>query len=125
MYKLSSFLSKIIISYLFVWAPNTHCFLVPYGIGQDFHISMEHGHCYKRESAIKEPVWQKATELYNKYVINNVDYQEDPRIPKIIHQIWLGGPLPERCKILQATWLKHHLIGTIFSGQRKKSKTLV
>lgn len=29
-------------------------------------------------------------------------------IPKIIHQICLGSPLPEKFKHLQATWKKHH-----------------
>jgi len=31
------------------------------------------------------------------------------KIPKIIHQIWLGSPLPEEFKILQETWIQHHL----------------
>lgn len=29
-------------------------------------------------------------------------------IPKIIHQIWLGSPLPEKFKHLQASWKQHH-----------------
>jgi len=31
-----------------------------------------------------------------------------PRIPKIIHQIWLGGPLPEEFKAYIYTWLEKH-----------------
>jgi mannosyltransferase OCH1-like enzyme len=30
------------------------------------------------------------------------------RIPKIIHQIWLGGPFPEKYREYQKTWLMHH-----------------
>ncbi|MGE0009511.1 MAG: glycosyltransferase family 32 protein [Candidatus Babeliales bacterium] len=29
-------------------------------------------------------------------------------IPKIIHQIWLGSPLPEKLKKLQMTWIELH-----------------
>ena len=31
------------------------------------------------------------------------------KIPKIIHQIWLGSPLPEEFIALQETWIQHHL----------------
>lgn len=31
-----------------------------------------------------------------------------PRIPKIIHQVWLGGPLPEKYRPLQKTWQEKH-----------------
>lgn len=31
------------------------------------------------------------------------------KIPKIIHQIWLGSPLPEEFRVLQQTWIEHHL----------------
>jgi inositol phosphorylceramide mannosyltransferase catalytic subunit len=29
-------------------------------------------------------------------------------IPRIIHQIWLGSPLPSRYKKFQESWVKHH-----------------
>lgn len=29
-------------------------------------------------------------------------------IPKIIHQIWLGGPVPERFRAFMESWKKHH-----------------
>lgn len=31
------------------------------------------------------------------------------KIPKIIHQVWLGSPLPEEFKMLQQTWMEHHM----------------
>ncbi|MGE4168464.1 MAG: glycosyltransferase [Candidatus Babeliales bacterium] len=30
------------------------------------------------------------------------------RIPKIIHQIWLGSPFPEKYRAYQESWLKHN-----------------
>lgn len=44
----------------------------------------------------------------NTYVTNkvkNVMEKQTNRIPKVIHQIWLGSPVPERYKIWQKTWL--------------------
>lgn len=32
----------------------------------------------------------------------------EPKIPKIIHQIWLGGPLPEAFEQLCASWKQYH-----------------
>ncbi len=31
-----------------------------------------------------------------------------PRIPKIIHQIWLGSPLPDSLRRFTQTWQQHH-----------------
>lgn len=31
------------------------------------------------------------------------------KIPKIIHQIWLGSPVPQAFVALQESWIKHHL----------------
>ncbi len=31
------------------------------------------------------------------------------KIPKIIHQIWLGSPFPEEFKALQQSWIDYHL----------------
>ncbi|MCX5922702.1 MAG: glycosyltransferase [Candidatus Dependentiae bacterium] len=46
--------------------------------------------------------------LYNKNISTNSAPQATPKIPKIIHQIWLGSPLPEKFKNLAATWQQHH-----------------
>lgn len=45
------------------------------------------------------------------YAQNNlalVSYQTQPRIPKKIHQIWLGSPFPEKYRVLQESWQKMH-----------------
>lgn len=33
----------------------------------------------------------------------------DLQIPKIIHQIWLGSPMPEEFEVLQQSWIEYHL----------------
>ncbi len=46
--------------------------------------------------------------LYNKNNLAKVKPQNNPKIPKIIHQIWLGSPFPEKFKPLQETWITKH-----------------
>jgi mannosyltransferase OCH1-like enzyme len=36
------------------------------------------------------------------------NYSKKERIPKIIHQIWLGSPFPEGLRSLQKTWQEKH-----------------
>lgn len=47
-------------------------------------------------------------ELYTKYHPATTQYHEQPLIPKIIHQVWVGSPLPERFHYYIASWQKHH-----------------
>jgi len=60
------------------------------------------------ERAFANEQWQIVQDLYNKHLINNQHYAKTPRIPKIIHHIWLGSPLPQEYKILRETWMRHH-----------------
>lgn len=46
--------------------------------------------------------------LYQKNMPSNITPQALPKIPKIIHQIWLGSPIPEKFKQYQITWQHHH-----------------
>lgn len=73
-----------------------------------FHTSVYPNGHNKRSLSKPHKSWNKSLYLYKKYAQNNVDYQETPRIPKIIHQIWLGSPLPAKDKIFQKTWLAQH-----------------
>lgn len=52
--------------------------------------------------------WHDFNNLYEKYIVFDKVCAEQPRIPKIIHHIWLGSPLPDRCKWFIETWKKHH-----------------
>lgn len=46
--------------------------------------------------------------LYERNNLSKVTPQETPRIPKIIHQIWLGSQFPEQFKSFQQSWIKYH-----------------
>ena len=48
---------------------------------------------------------RKLYEQYNPMVLNP---QDKPIIPKIIHQIWIGGPLPDVFKKYMKTWQDMH-----------------
>lgn len=45
--------------------------------------------------------------LYEQNISTSVE--SDLKIPKIIHQIWLGSPFPEEFKLLQQSWIEYHL----------------
>ena len=47
-------------------------------------------------------------EHYEAYNPSKIEPQEESLIPKILHQIWLGSPFPEKYKKWQASWLEHH-----------------
>ncbi len=49
--------------------------------------------------------WREGFEKYNP---SHITPQKTSRIPKIIHQIWLGSQLPEKFKKWQASWKAHH-----------------
>jgi len=52
--------------------------------------------------------WQIVRAQYNWHIVGNLDWAEEPRIPKIIHHIWLGSPFPEKYEQLRETWKQHH-----------------
>lgn len=48
--------------------------------------------------------------IYNRNIklLGSLNSTKTPRIPKIIHQIWLGGNLPSQYHALCETWQKNH-----------------
>lgn len=47
--------------------------------------------------------------LYSRNNLMNVTPQEDPKIPKIIHQIWIGNrEIPKQLKKYQKSWIEKH-----------------
>ncbi len=48
------------------------------------------------------------TELYESSNPDKVARADEPLIPKIIHQIWLGSPMPEKFKKFAQSWQTHH-----------------
>lgn len=68
----------------------------PEGFGVDFFTSMAiNGKHFNKQDALKNPKARLIKSLYDNYIINNLIVAETPRIPKIIHQVWLGKPMPE------------------------------
>lgn len=74
----------------------------------DFDASMETTTHYHPDYCKQNWLWRRLRQLYTIRFLQHPAYSEQPLIPKIIHQIWLGSPLPEKYKMLQATWIKHH-----------------
>lgn len=56
------------------------------------------------------PNWKTLETLYdNNYYNNIIDDDKVDKIPKIIHQIWVGNkPVPKYHEILKESWLKHN-----------------
>jgi mannosyltransferase OCH1-like enzyme len=57
------------------------------------------------------PLWKTMEEAYDKnsrYIHVMTDGTQENKIPKIIHQFWHGGPLPEKYKELADLWRKMH-----------------
>lgn len=50
--------------------------------------------------------WKLVKKLYQNHL--GAPPSKSPRIPKTIHQIWIGGSLPEKYLPLQKTWIEKH-----------------
>ncbi|HLJ31814.1 MAG TPA: glycosyltransferase [Candidatus Babeliales bacterium] len=47
--------------------------------------------------------------IYENLNFSMIQPQTELKIPKIIHQIWLGSKLPEEFIALQQSWIEHHI----------------
>lgn len=56
--------------------------------------------------------WKLLKQLYEDYH-HQSRLAKEYTIPKLIHLIWLGSPLPERCKLMVSSWQKYHPDWTI------------
>lgn len=98
---------KIYMLFLFIFVNQLHS---EHHFSIGFHESMSRNNRYNKNLAEQDKNWTKLKELFDEHIINNPQYSTTPRIPKIIHQIWLGnnGKLPEKYKQFQKTWIDHH-----------------
>lgn len=73
-----------------------------------FDESMKKGNSFfeKNYGGKKGKQWQIAKKLYEKHLSSKPSLE--PRIPKMIHQIWIGGPIPEKYGPLQKSWQERH-----------------
>ena len=51
--------------------------------------------------------WKVMEKSYNDYFLNYTG-DKTPKIPKILHQIWLGCPFPDKYRILTDQWKEKH-----------------
>ncbi len=98
----------LFVSFLFIKCVSGQDIPVPQGFGVEFHTGMSSSKWYKPTWVQENATWQRIKKLYDTYVVNNVEYDQQPRIPKIIHQIWVGSPLPQKYYRWQKSWQKHH-----------------
>jgi inositol phosphorylceramide mannosyltransferase catalytic subunit len=73
-----------------------------------FEQSMLHYSGYQAEN----PGWISLKSLYDNYQ-NGASIEDQYTIPKKIHLIWLGSPLPQRCRNMISSWEKFHPTWTI------------
>jgi len=66
---------------------------------------LKESYCYKKQDHSSYE-WSLVRHLYYNNYINTTAIT--PKIPKIIHQIWLGGKLPDKFKKYCDTWQKFH-----------------
>ena len=94
---------------LFIYQKEAYCInkLVEFP-SVNFHSAMSSNNLYDKKKADTNLHWKMVKDFYDKYIIESPIFSEYPRIPKIIHQIWLGSPFPEKYRKLQESWLKNH-----------------
>jgi len=74
-----------------------------------FEVSMRIANGYDRRFAEQNERWIVAKRLYqDNYQLLNTKDTPEYRIPKLIHQIWLGGKFPEGYKNWQKSWKQLH-----------------
>ena len=73
-----------------------------------FDQSMARNYNYSYKFSKRDPTWRLYRELFTTYSMRHVPKDAQYLIPKIIHFVWLGSPLPERCKKIIDSWKKFH-----------------
>lgn len=81
---------------------------IPATFGVDFDVSMELTDRYDRNRAKISDEWVNIRGLYDRYIINDFVFFLEPLIPKRIHRIWIGSPLPDKEREFGETWIKNH-----------------
>lgn len=72
-----------------------------------FETSMLTSYGYFPNEANKDKNWQILKSVFDSYLIAD-SIEETYLIPKLIHIIWLGSPLPSKCEAMVNSWKKFH-----------------
>lgn len=71
--------------------------------------SMSNSRVFDVKYAKKDKDWQMLKQLYDENYLDKIGKKfEDYKIPKRIHQVWLGSELPEKYRDWGKTWKKMH-----------------
>jgi len=73
-------------------------------LSESFNTLIRDSYDYNQERQVNSPAWKVLRELYEKNYTQSTDI--DQRIPKKIHQIWLGSPFPDKYKAWAESWQK-------------------
>jgi inositol phosphorylceramide mannosyltransferase catalytic subunit len=78
-------------------------------VGVSFYDSMKRSPLFNVDFANKNKDWQQVKILYEKNYLAKIDKEENNyQIPKKIHQIWLGGDIPEEYDGWRKSWKVTH-----------------
>lgn len=81
----------------------------PPSFGVDFHACMgDLARLYRVDAITLHPQWKLVLERYERWIVKERRSTDQVRIPKIIHQIWLGSELPQKYYKLCQTWRAFH-----------------
>jgi len=75
------------------------------------YVDFDHAMALTEYSAIaarSKDLYAFLKNLYNENSFLKVQVQDKLKIPKIIHQVWLGSPLPEEYKAFVQSWKDNH-----------------
>jgi inositol phosphorylceramide mannosyltransferase catalytic subunit len=72
----------------------------------DYNIMLQRSYGYDEEYQINSPEWKLARKLYDSNYLEAKGKKD--RIPKKIHQIWLGSELPEEYRKYTDSWKVFH-----------------
>ena len=97
----------LFVSFLFIGCINGNDNLIPKGLGVPFQEGMSSSRWFKHSWVQTNNAWKQVKNLYDTY-ISSIEYDSQPRIPKTIHQIWLGSPFPKKYLAWQKSWQKYH-----------------
>lgn len=99
----------ILFSGIFLLLPFYSLKAIPH---HSFDASMSFVPHYVSPETTQNEGWKLLKQLYEDYH-HKFHLSKEYTIPKLIHLIWLGSPLPERCKLMLSSWQKFHPDWTI------------
>ena len=72
---------------------------------EEFEVLVKRSYNFNKDNFNSDPRWRILHQLYNN---NFLVKTEESKIPKKIHQIWLGSEMPDRFKQYSETWKAFH-----------------